>query len=355
MEKMQVSAFPEMCLYTTDIVFPVEGQETGRVIVTYNPPGKDDDSRRLEVPLRPDTRTLKKMNIDVHGSPVSGYNMGETYNQWFSECFGFSVVLAYLGGNKRAALGNLAPVINSRNLYLRPFLGLVGLCLGVCLAASKGRVKLPARLTTSRLNLVLFVLGIPSIAAKIWATVREKRSKYQLSFADVAPYLIVSETSVENVSARLPEGEEMDLTKFRPNIVVSGAEEAFEEDFWAELSIAPKESEKGKTRLLLTANCARCASLNVDFATGKFGVGESGTVLKKLMKDRRVDKGMKYSPVLGRYAFLGLAGGDGRIRVGDEVIVQKLNTERTVFGEFSSMSICLASDTNRADWPGISN
>ncbi|GLB10823.1 hypothetical protein AtubIFM57258_007235 [Aspergillus tubingensis] len=163
---------------------------------------------------------------------------------------------------------------------------------------------------------------------------RQNKKEEQITFADTAPYLIVSRTSVEDVSARLAGDEEMDVTKTRPNIVISGAETAFEEDFWAEVQIG----EPGSARLLLTANCIRCQSLNVDYTTGKMGTGESGTVLKKLMKDRRVDKGAKFSPVFGRYGFLD-GGSDGRtVRVGDAVVVARRVKERTVY-----------------DWPGLTN
>ena len=50
-------------------------------------------------------------------------------------------------------------------------------------------------------------------------------------------------------------------------------------------------------RFALTNNCARCTSINVDFDTGVAAQGEKGTVLKKLMPDRRVDPGRS----LGRY------------------------------------------------------
>lgn len=120
----------------------------------------------------------------------------------------------------------------------------------------------------------------------------------------------------------------MDVTKF-PNIVISGAEEAYEEDFWGEITV------QTDVNLILTANCGRCVSINVDYDTGAPGSGEAGTMLKKLMKDRRVDKGNKYSPVFGRYGFID-KGADGlHIEVGDDVVVSRRNKERTTFCKFS--------------------
>ena len=122
----------------------------------------------------------------------------------------------------------------------------------------------------------------------------------------------------------------MDIEKFRPNIIVSGAAQAWEEDYWAELTL-------GQTKLLLRQNCARCQSINIDFATGEPGTGESGKMLKKMQSNRRVDAGAKYKPIFGRYAFLDSKSQVETISVGDEVFVTQRNVERTRF-----------------DWPGLS-
>jgi uncharacterized protein YcbX len=154
-----------------------------------------------------------------------------------------------------------------------------------------------------------------------------------IAFSDCAPYLIVTEKSWENAAARLPPGEDLDISKFRPNIVISGAEEAFEEDYWGELSI-------GELKVVLTQNCSRCASLNVDYKTGRVGEGEAGKILKLLQRDRRVDLGAKWSPIFGRYGFLedmgegeGVGREERRVKVGDEVMVRRRIEERSRFGE----------------------
>lgn len=56
-------------------------------------------------------------------------------------------------------------------------------------------------------------------------------------------------------------------------------------------------------------------------------------MLKLLQRDRRIDPGMKYSPVFGRYSFLDKASEGVLIAVGDEVKVTRRNTERTKFGK----------------------
>jgi len=58
------------------------------------------------------------------------------------------------------------------------------------------------------------------------------------------------------------------------------------------------------------------------------GEGESGSLLKKMMKDRRVDPGHKWTPIFGRYGF---PTHGGEIGVGDEVVVSRRNEKHTVW------------------------
>ncbi|RAH50137.1 MOSC domain protein, partial [Aspergillus brunneoviolaceus CBS 621.78] len=294
LKNMHVPHFPEMSLFQAEIVLPSEdGTEPGQIIVTFRPAASEtlsDDNgtkstRILHLPLCPDTRQLGELAIVMHQSPTKGYNMGAQYNDWFSEWFGYPVVLAYLGPHSRRVLGSFEP--------------------------SKSAAH----------------------AGAIYDRVGARgEGEERITFADTAPYLLVSATSVDNVSERLGGGLDMDVTKFRPNIVVAGAKEAFEEDFWAEVVIG--SGKEGKARLLLTANCIRCQSLNVDYATGAMAQGEMGNVLKKLMKDRRVDKGAKFSPVFGRYVFLDGESEGQTVQVGDEVVVTRRMDERMVYGEY---------------------
>lgn len=299
----------------------------------------------------------------MHRSPVVGYDMGEPYNSWFSAWLGYAVVLAYIGGERRAVLGSFAPSTTGSTGGVGNFRGngyyYHWLRLGLVFLGGLLSLGYLAGSRTGPLALLL-ALVIPAAAAATgthWTRKRNPSQKKEtLTFSDCAPYLLISTTSVADVSARLPDDEEMDLTKFRPNIVVSGAERPFEEDYWGELAISPsgtwteksKEERKG-FRLILTANCVRCQSLNVDYATGRFGAGPAGAVLKKLMRDRRVDRGARYSPVFGRYGFLGEDGGAGReICVGDEVVVGRVDAERSVYG--MSKPFCPAMSMTQTDW-----
>lgn len=359
---MSVSKFPEMALFRTDLVF-LDGDEdaaNGRIVVTYTPPSDAvhmAGGKRIEVPLQPDVEelNLREVQVTLHGSPTRAYDMGSKYNDSFSGCFGYRVVLVYLGSHSRRVLGSFAPLkrrTSNNWAGLGMDLGLrsprvliegtaVVMVLWLVLVYGYGYGSISIYFLVSAAMLRAFLLFQTFTPTSSRAGKKEREEAY-ITFADCAPYLITSMTSLDNVSARLQD-KTMDMTKFRPNIVISGAEAAFEEDFWTELTI-PNKQNKVENRLLLTANCVRCTSINVDYTTGKMGKGEEGSVLKKLMKDRRVDTGARFSPVFGRYAFLPTAtgneeAGDGmEVRVGDEVVVSGRAEARSVYGECSLLS-----------------
>lgn len=293
LKKMQLSSHPQCSLYEQRIV------DGTTIRVKYHPPATEKEAVAaaeargdLEVPLEPDISELENIEVNLHGSPPSAaYLMEDSYNEWFSACFGFDTILVYIGDGRRHILGSalLPPPSARRTQQQQP----------------KGWLSTLASYVTTP--------GPPPPPV--------------LTFSDMAPFLVTSEASLKNVAKRVSAGP-VEMYKFRPNIVVDGEGE-WEEDFWAELVI------RGEHRILLTGNCARCTSLNVDYQTGKPAVGELGTVLKKLMKDRRVDLGTKWSPIFGRYAFLG-DDQDMDISVGDEVEVTERRSERSVW-----------------DWPGF--
>ncbi|KAL2070297.1 hypothetical protein VTL71DRAFT_13323 [Oculimacula yallundae] len=286
LENMHIAKFPTMCLFHTSI------KDNNTLLVTYRRPGAEsiNQADTLEVALEPQSLdSLEPVPVTMHKSPSTGYNMGKKYNKWFSERFGFAVVFAYWGGNARPVLGNLP-----------------------------GK---PANQGPSSRNAINRILGSIPVVSSLLAQDEES-----IAFNDCAPYLVINENSVADVSTRLPADVEMDLTKFRANVVVSGKSGAWSEDFWGELTFGDEGS-----KIALTSNCGRCVSLNVDYQTGESGTGRDGQVLKLLSKDRRVDPGMKYSPIFGRYGFLAKGNEGGVLRVGDNVVVSGKNEERTRF------------------------
>ncbi|KAJ6015009.1 hypothetical protein N7540_009600 [Penicillium herquei] len=355
LKNMHIPHFPEMGLFQTAVEFPKDNDDAGKIIVTYNPSSTQEmddlrprEMKQIEIPIRihlTQVKTMKEIKVVMHKSSTTGYVMDDEYNDWFSECFGFPVILAYLGKNSREVLGTLAPENRNRvpwwTLWYEAVraISTVPILVSLCwifvpiLALQYFNYKTPIEKLTNRhalFGIFIIIVGWLGISHAVLAKLRQTR----ITFADCASFLVISQTSVDNVSARFEsEGEEVDHTKFRPNIVVSGADSPFEEDFWTELKVGSKGF-----RLLLTGNCVRCQSLNVDYQTGKMGDGESGAVLKKLMKDRRVDRGAKFSPVFGRYGFMHWTHREGIIRVGDEIEVVAHSKERTI-----------------TDWPGLTN
>ncbi|EGC41873.1 MOSC domain-containing protein [Histoplasma capsulatum var. duboisii H88] len=315
LKNMQVCNIQQMALFSTDVVFPGESvdgvaTEEGRILVRYQTPVRHPDRdaiKELEIPLEPtDLQGLRVLEVDMYNSKTQAYEMDKKYSDWFSKWFGFEVLLVYLGENRRPVLGNVPPNAAAKRAGA---------------GASQPASKNAGGGWISNIAKSLLYLG----SATPFAKRDGDETDEWITFADMAPYLVVSETSLEEVSDRLPEGDTMDVTKFRPNIVISGAEEAYEEDFWGEITV------QADVNLILTANCGRCVSINVDYDTGAPGSGEAGTMLKKLMKDRRVDKGHKYSPVFGRYGFIDKGADGSHIEVGDEVVVSRRNKERTTF------------------------
>ncbi|XP_008312066.1 mitochondrial amidoxime-reducing component 1 [Cynoglossus semilaevis] len=79
-----------------------------------------------------------------------------------------------------------------------------------------------------------------------------------VAYSDVAPVMLLSEASVQDLSSKLDNG--VKVNRFRPNIVVSDCE-AFAEDSWKELQI-------GSVRLQRVMSCGRCIFTTVDPETG---------------------------------------------------------------------------------------
>ncbi|GKU07822.1 mosc protein mitochondrial [Fusarium langsethiae] len=250
------------------------------VTVKWNT-SKSEDS--VHFPLKPSLEGRSVIEASLHASNTKAYDMGDDLSGWFSDRIGHEVRLVYIGDGSRAVHGSLAP--HSSDALQK--------------ASFTQRIK----------NSIPFLAHKPE----------------RLTFSDIAHYLVVTEESNNELSSRLKEGYSMDITKFRPNIVLRGASGPFAEDYWGELSFSDG------VQMALTANCFRCQSITVDYETGKTATGEQGTVWKKLNKDRRVDKGAKYSPVFGRYGFCYGDDTNKSLSIGQRVDVTQINKQRTTF------------------------
>lgn len=270
LQHMQLVRFPQCALFHQEL------GDDGHIHVRYQQPEPEQpgdatatepaDIPVLRIPLEPDTATLPRAVVNIHQSMVQAYRVGPVYDAWFSARFGFPVRLLYIGDARRPILGTMAPGSETSSAQQK-----------------RSSWSLPPILSS-------LLQGNPSPDAL---------ENHWLRFSDCAPYLVASESSLADVAARMHADTDVAMVRFRPNIVVDGeGHPPFDEDFWSILSVA------GAPALVMTKMCGRCASLNVDYRTGTHGTGDQGAVLKRLMRDRRVDTGARTSPVFGRYAFL---------------------------------------------------
>lgn len=91
------------------------------------------------------------------------------------------------------------------------------------------------------------------------------RENRQVGFADGAPLLLIGQTSLDDLNARLE--EPVSMLRFRPNLVIDGAA-PFAEDDWKLIRI---HTATGPLELECTHTCARCAIPGLDPLTGKAG------------------------------------------------------------------------------------
>ena len=123
-----------------------------------------------------------------------------------------------------------------------------------------------------------------------------------VSFADGYPFLLIGQSSFDDLNSRLE--EPVPMNRFRPNLVVEGAE-VFEEDTWKRIRI-------GSTEFHLVKPCARCVLTTVDQAIGEKTGHEP---LKTLASYRTADGKVLF----GQNLIAESVG--GVVNVGDEVEV----------------------------------
>lgn len=397
---VQVYRMPEAALFSQRLVrrqavAGVEDEngnqdrEPDAIEVIYNTPSipvapaHPMQSQALTVPLRPAASFLagcEAVNVSLMGSAGAGYRMGEPYDAWFSACLGYEAHLVYVGDFQRPVLAGFPLESSESKTHGEAAAGTEGGAGGVLSQVSS------------------WLPWSSSLAASPAAGAAPLPGP-SLVYNECAPFLVANRASLRDFSQRFEgdggvHGVGMDMTKFRPNIVVDDDDEEgetnkdgckvvdnreidgtqqrqqpdrlepWEEDYWGELTISPpavaataaaattgrsatdavtlpsqpatisappsapsrKAEAGGKSlplpgrrccRLELTANCGRCISINVDYATGRAAAGDQGAALKKLTRDRRVDAGAKYTPIFGRYAFLVGREADGDDDDGD--------------------------------------
>jgi len=122
----------------------------------------------------------------------------------------------------------------------------------------------------------------------------------QVGFADGFPFLLISQASLDDLNSRLP--SPLPMTRFRPNLVVSGCE-PYAEDNWKRIRI-------GGITFRVAKPCSRCVIPTIDPETGQ----KSPEPLRTLNRYRRQGNQVMFGQNL-------LHDGLGELRVGTPVEV----------------------------------
>ncbi|WP_322053414.1 MOSC domain-containing protein [Paraburkholderia bannensis] len=160
-------------------------------------------------------------------------------------------------------------------------------------------------------RLVRFAQDVTRLASKKWTLDEDAPTE----FADGYPILVTSESSLADLNARLAAkgASPVPMSRFRPNIVVGDAGEAFDEDFIDTLSI---EGDAGHDDVVLrfVKPCARCPITTIDQQTGEHDAQwptEPLDTLQTFRVDARVDGGLTF----GQNAIV-VSGAGRRLAVG---------------------------------------
>ena len=126
-----------------------------------------------------------------------------------------------------------------------------------------------------------------------------------VSFADAAPLLLTSETSLTDLNTRLQiaGSATIPMDRFRANVVVRGAALA-EDDQWSALTIEHAQFRASNS-------CKRCKVITIDQATGEFGSRDPVTTLATYRSDGN-------SVTFGQHLLVERAG---LISVGDAITI----------------------------------
>jgi len=142
-----------------------------------------------------------------------------------------------------------------------------------------------------------------------------------VSFADGYPLMVLIEASLADLNERIMDADEgvrdpLPMNRFRPNLVVSGAD-AFAEDNWQKIRV-------GDAVFRSTKPCERCVITTVDQSRGEF-VGKeplktlaSYRIAKNVMPDRCESLGLNETAVIFGQNLIPESIG-GTVSVGDVI------------------------------------
>lgn len=98
------------------------------------------------------------------------------------------------------------------------------------------------------------------------------------AFSDGFPLLLISQASLDDLNDRMDEA--VPMSRFRPNLVVSGCE-PFAEDSWKQLKV-------GGLMLRVVKPCSRCIIPSIDIDTAERGQEPTRTLIAYRKRDRKI-------------------------------------------------------------------
>lgn len=142
------------------------------------------------------------------------------------------------------------------------------------------------------------------------SSIRQINKKYAstneiVSFSDEFPYLLIGQSSLDDLNKRLSEPLPMD--RFRPNIVFTGGT-PYQEDDMEQFTI-------NNLRCLGVSLCGRCVITTINQANGSKAKEPLKTLATYRIKNNRTNFGLNV-----------LIYGEGTINTGDEIIIHKLSS-----------------------------
>ncbi len=165
---------------------------------------------------------------------------------------------------------------------------------------------------SEKLNKPCALVQLPNNRQRMASKKYTEDDEVAVSFADGFPILIANEASLEDLAQK--SGMALEMERFRPNIVVSGAQ-AWEENTWKELQI-------NQLTLMGAKPCGRCKVTTLNPKTGEKTGNEP---LKTLMKLRN----WKDNGIFGENCY---SLDDGEIKLGYllTVVEKKENPVKTI-------------------------
>ncbi|XP_059162827.1 mitochondrial amidoxime reducing component 2-like [Physella acuta] len=155
------------------------------------------------------------------------------------------------------------------------------------------------------LKLVVFIPGL----SKRQSSTKNALAKDKVAFPDESPYHLATEESLADLNSRIEKSSSGEITvnNFRPNILIKGTKEAWDEDNWSYLKI-------GESEMRVLAPCDRCILTTVD--PNKNERREDGEPLKTLRSFRIFSEVSSTAPLFGIFAAVDM---ENSIKVGDPV------------------------------------